>query len=572
MVQRDRRGSALPNARQQLGFVRMGIWLAWEEEPFEWLRPRRFGVRRLYRAGPVGLLEVEVELEPLPNGGTRLIYLTRARPRNLLGLLAIPFGIGIYSSRSFGAAFRRYDDLATRAAPTVALASEPRVAPGGEARLAAARQRIADQTGQPEVAARLTEFVARGDDVSLDHLRPYVLADAWGVPRRLVLESCLHATRAGMLDLQWDLLGPLCGGAKASRPTLAELGEGVHCDTCNIDFSANFDRSVELNFRPNPTIRPIEVEGYYVGGPLLTPHVVVQQLLQPGEQRQIDVRLESGRYRARALSLSGGQYLTVLPAGSKDVTVRADGRGWPVGETELAPDPTLRFENATETERLFIVESTRWNDQAATAAEVTALLVFRDLFSTEILRRGEQISVGSLTILFTDLRDSTNLYRQIGDAPAFGRVLDHFAVFREEIAREDGALVKTIGDAVMAVFRRPSSALRAILQVQRRLKAASDGTASLTVKAGLHYGPCIAVTLNDRLDYFGSTVNLAAHLERFSSGDDVIISDPVHQDPEVAALLGGDGFWAEPFHSRLKGFAEEAFRLWRVRPATESSY
>jgi class 3 adenylate cyclase len=215
---------------------------------------------------------------------------------------------------------------------------------------------------------------------------------------------------------------------------------------------------------------------------------------------------------------------------------------------------------------IFIVERTRWNDQAMTAAKVTALQVFRDLFSTEIPRRGEQISVGSRTILFTDLRDSTNLYRQIGDAPAFGRVLDHFAVFREEIAREDGAQVKTIGDAVMGVFRRPSSALRAILRVQEPLRAATDGVAALTVKAGLHYGPCIAVTLDDRLDYFGSTINIAARLERFSSGDDVIISDPVRQDPEVAALLSGEAFRAEPFRSTLKGFDQEEFRLWRIRP------
>ena len=90
-----------------------------------------------------------------------------------------------------------------------------------------------------------------------------------------------------------------------------------------------------------------------------------------------------------------------------------------------------------------------WTDQAATAAEVTSLQTFRDLFSREILRPGESISVGSLTILFTDLRDSTILYRQVGDAPAFGRVLDHFIVLREAITAEDGAVIKTIGDEVM---------------------------------------------------------------------------------------------------------------------------
>ncbi len=58
-------------------------------------------------------------------------------------------------------------------------------------------------------------------------------------------------------------------------------------------------------------------------------------------------------------------------------------------------------------------------------------------------------------MLFTDLKSSTQLYREIGDATAFGRVMNHFDVVKKLIAEEDGALVKTIGDAVMAVFRRP---------------------------------------------------------------------------------------------------------------------
>jgi class 3 adenylate cyclase len=92
----------------------------------------------------------------------------------------------------------------------------------------------------------------------------------------------------------------------------------------------------------------------------------------------------------------------------------------------------------------------------ATAAEVTALQMFRDLFAAEALRSGEQISVGTLTVLFTDLKNSTRLYREIGDATAFGRVMNHFDVLKQVIAEEDGAMVKTIGDAVMAVFRQPA--------------------------------------------------------------------------------------------------------------------
>lgn len=162
------------------------------------------------------------------------------------------------------------------------------------------------------------------------------------------------------------------------------------------------------------------------------------------------------------------------------------------------------------------------------------------------------------------------MYREIGDATAFGRVMNHFDILRQAIADEDGALVKTIGDAVMAVFRHPAAALRAMLRAQQLLALPEDGHPPLTLKAGIHVGPCIAVTLNERLDYFGSTVNLAARLEGQSTGDDVVISSAVYSDPEVRELLddADRGLAARRFEIPLKGFDEDSFELWRVQNAS----
>ena len=97
-------------------------------------------------------------------------------------------------------------------------------------------------------------------------------------------------------------------------------------------------------------------------------------------------------------------------------------------------------------EQTFQLERTVWSDLASTAADVTALQVFRDLFATEVVRPGEEISIGSVTLMFTDLRDSTRLYRKIGDAPAFGRVREHFEILGKSNAEEGGGIVKTMGD------------------------------------------------------------------------------------------------------------------------------
>ena len=205
--------------------------------------------------------------------------------------------------------------------------------------------------------------------------------------------------------------------------------------------------------------------------------------------------------------------------------------------------------------------------QATTAAEVTTLQRFRDLFADEALRPGEQISVGSLAILFTDLRDSTQMYREIGDATAFGVVMNHFDVLRETIDAEGGTLVKTIGDSVMAVFRRPVAGLRAILRAHQVLAMPPPGQRPLHLRAAIHYGPSISVTLNDQLDYFGSTINVAARLEKFSHGGDVVLSEAVCADPEVVEFLTNQQaqFQVEPFTETIKGFDQERFSLWRVQ-------
>ncbi len=570
----------LRNARRRLRLSAFGIPVEWEEQPFEWIRPSRFGAVRRYTSGPMSELRVLVELTPRekPPGktpiqahqplGTKLVYEVWATPKNIVGLIAIPIQIGILSARNFAQTLRDYDELAKHGRTAANLSTTVEFVPGGRARLLALSERLAAEGSDGELVALLVDHIENADDFALSRIRPYELARQWKQPQRAVLETCLCATRTGMLDLQWNLICPMCRGGGPTG-SLKDIASNVHCPGCNIDFTVNFEQSVELTFRPNPSIRETETETFCIGGPQVTPHVAAQQLLAPHSTRAIDLTLETGRYRLRTMSLAGWQHLRAAENGPGVVTLRATPSGW--ANDEIAIDTTghINLENATEDEQLFILERAAWSDDAATAAEVTALQVFRDLFATEALRPGEQISVGTLTVLFTDLKNSTRMYREIGDATAFGRVMNHFDVLKQVIADEDGALVKTIGDAVMAVFRSPAGAVRAMLHAQQRLGSPPEGMSPLILKAGVHTGPCIAVTLNDRLDYFGSTVNLAARLEGQSTGDDVVISTAVYSDPEVRELLGDPekGLSATRFEMPLKGFDEERFELWRVAHA-----
>jgi class 3 adenylate cyclase len=570
-IQIDDSNKRLRNARRKVRLSIYGLPVEWEEQPFEWVKPVRFGVERVYSKGPVARLKMRAELTPKPEGGTHLTYEIWSTPRNIPGAVVIPVQVNLVVGRRFRESIRKYDDAAFQGAAVETPEPNTSQSSFDLQRLATLKQKLISDLESTEspaqklaIAERLIDFLEHGDDLEVARIRAYKLADDWHEPRRVVLEVCLRATRIGLLDFQWDLLCPLCRGPQESGVSLKDIESNVHCDTCKIDFTVNFDRYVELTFRPNPAVRRVNVPSFCIGSPHWTPHVVAQQLLPAGDRRELSLPLESGNYRLRALELQGSQDVTVSPEGATSAQVTLSNNGWAQESLHVGEQFALALKNETDAEQLLILERLEWSDQATTAAEVTALQMFRDLFASEALRPGEQISVGTLTVLFTDLRHSTQLYRQIGDATAFGRVMSHFDVVRKAIIEHDGAIVKTIGDAVMAVFRSASDGVLAMLDVQQALAEPADGSPPLQLKAGLNTGPCIAVTLNDRLDYFGSTVNMAARLEGLSSGADVIISGSVYEDAKVRELIESEGLSAIEFDMSLKGFEDERFELWRV--------
>ena len=141
----------------------------------------------------------------------------------------------------------------------------------------------------------------------------------------------------------------------------------------------------------------------------------------------------------------------------------------------------------------------------------------------------------------------------------------HFALLAAIVRDYDGAVVKTIGDAVMASFSDPAQAVRAALAMQTQISESGQGVRDLVLKVGVHAGPSVVVTLNDRLDYFGSTVNMAARLQGQSIGADIVLSQTVADDPEVRDMLSSTAQRRESVP--LKGFTEpvEFVRLLDVR-------
>lgn len=185
-------------------------------------------------------------------------------------------------------------------------------------------------------------------------------------------------------------------------------------------------------------------------------------------------------------------------------------------------------------------------------------LTFRNLFRPETIRGTEVIGVKDITILFTDLIGSVALYDRIGDLKAFSLVHGHFDSLGRVVNRHSGAIVKTIGDAIMATFIDAIDAVKAALVMLEEIERFNQehGARELMLKIGIHKGAAIAVTLNDRLDYFGQTINIASRVERLADADEIYVTHDVYTCPRVRELL--KGFEIAPGKAKLKGIQGEA--------------
>jgi class 3 adenylate cyclase len=210
------------------------------------------------------------------------------------------------------------------------------------------------------------------------------------------------------------------------------------------------------------------------------------------------------------------------------------------------------------------LESGAGDDDILTAARATNWQDFRDLFSAEVISPTERIVIGRQIILFTDLRGSTAMYSAIGDAPAYALVRDHFKILHDVVAAHHGGVVKTIGDSVMATFSDLGEALAAAQAMNGKLAGLkSKHNIRLKLKCALHAGPCLTVNANDKLDYFGSVVNLAARLLEKCAGDDLVVADEIFHLAETQIFLRQTQASAEADKEQFTGFPDP-IRVWRI--------
>jgi class 3 adenylate cyclase len=279
-------------------------------------------------------------------------------------------------------------------------------------------------------------------------------------------------------------------------------------------------------------------------------HCIFVTYVEPGETKAFRLNLEPG-----FVGLTHGPEMSVDPASTNRLErmdfVHRDGR--PAEKTiVVAPGPlAYSITNASPARIVASALSFSAAEVEATAgsgitlggflsgSRLLSTQTFLDLFPSETVMSGGGLAVKRVALLFSDIKGSTALYDRVGDMKAFNLVRQHFGVLRDVIAANHGALVKTIGDAVMASFHDPLNAVRAALDMLAGIGRFNDaaGGELIALKLGAHVGPCLAVTLNGRLDYFGQTVNLAARVQGLAAANEIYLTDALYRVASAKDLV-----------------------------------
>lgn len=548
----------------------LGVELAWIEPPYRWVEGRYVEGYRRFVKGPPQAGGFTVELRDV-EGGTEA---------SAVLWVEAPFWVGLLQRPKFTSGLRRYFDAiqavldagdaaeGTNEEPAVVrarrllsqsyqpVAAGPR-SPVDEDNLATRVESLRRAPVDAEVVERIVAWLRERPDDEVAQLRPFELARTWGVDRREVLRAFLYATQHGLVELSWQINCPICRVGARLVNDLGALDGKSHCGACEIDYELDFAQHVEAVFPVSPAVRRVTPQLYCASSPAFLPHVLAQLRLEPSTSREDRMDLPPGGLHLRTLWTRRTADVAIASAPPAELAVRITEDAIEVearGEASPGEPTVVRTENATAREAVLLFERNAWSADAVLGTVIASMPEFTTLFATEAPAAGVELAVGHIALLFSDLTGSTALYEKVGDARAFAIVEDHFRIMEAAIAEQGGAIVKTMGDAVMASFPSAREAVGAAL----RMIATHDAKYApmgLGVKIGVHAGPCLAVRANDRLDYFGTTVNVSARLQAQAHPSEVVITEKLAAQPPVRALIAG--LPARPFEATLKGIREE---------------
>jgi class 3 adenylate cyclase len=453
---------------------------------------------------------------------------------------------------------------------------------------------ILRQSADEKVAVAIGRLIDEGLDRHLCRINALAFAERNGFDQEKTIAAVLHAASIGLFDISWNVLCPGCGGVLDTNTTLKTMRQEEYvCSLCAAGYEPTLDEMVEVTFTVSPRIRRIAAHNpeelppleyfrqvYWSSGvdlpeegytSVVENFIVETVELPPGEKAILSIQLPEEFVVVFEPMTHSVQFLDVKGEPTRErqaLSVIIDREHLHNQALEMHPGPLrVTFENRTDHRALpsvFIAGEElhrilRKRRPFLTAKRLLTNQTFRDLYRTDTIEIDQRLKITSLTFLFTDLRGSTELYERVGDLAAFDIVRAHFRVLNDIVAAEAGAVVKTIGDAVMATFPAPDRAVAAALKMRKAMRDlnAERGREDLLLKIGIHEGPCIAVSMNERQDYFGQTVNIASRVQGLATSQSIFATNAVISDARAAEVLDQAKVTPVSKGAMLRGVASE---------------
>ncbi|TGL60219.1 adenylate/guanylate cyclase domain-containing protein [Leptospira ognonensis] len=463
-----------------------------------------------------------------------------------------------------------------------------------------------------EVLKKAEGVIRNSEDLNLTRINPLAFAAKHDLGEDETVDFFVHATKVGLFDFAYNLLCPLCGGIVHTHYKLDQIqSKDFHCVVCNFVVPTLLDDQVEVSFELHPSLYENNVDpfasleeyyDYYFSKNYVKSEQLISWIrktirkfavLKPDEKFEFDIDLVLGE--------DMGEILQIVSINRNAAAFfKADKNAEPIDShiyVDLLDSGFLPSEKSLKPGKYHITVQNRSHAIAGIQAltpnseilqsiykkfptKITPFLTakmllnnqsFRELFRIHKLSPDLNLNVKSLTIMFTDLRGSTEMYDQAGDILAYRLVQEHFQLLTDTVREYKGAIVKTMGDAIMATFSTPIEGLLASLEMLKKIEgmnlAWKNEGYEIGLKVGLNEGSALAVVNDERLDYFGQSINIAARVQGLASSGEIWISESVWNAPGTQAEVIKSGFQSERLSARLKGVGTPA-TVFKLMPAS----
>ncbi|MDM8566761.1 adenylate/guanylate cyclase domain-containing protein [Candidatus Halobeggiatoa sp. HSG11] len=385
------------------------------------------------------------------------------------------------------------------------------------------------------------------------------------LPINKVVPELLHSIPIGLFDLNWEVHCPHCHGITHDYHSLSQAAGESYCENCRVEFEADFAKWVNVTFSLNkeidnrkPTLACKLPEGTEI-------FLVLETAPSETKSAIMDIK-DAGKYRyvcpmtkSRGMLTISGEKTDELQEFSIEQLINNE-----FNPSEIQAHPgriKINLTNSGYVPSGLIIIIDNLPQQPLppnlSGLELIHYPEFHNLFGEQVLSNREQMQVAAVTTLFTDITGSTEMYEKLGDIAAYNVVRDHFDILFSYIEQQGGIILKTIGDAVMASFTSNEAALLSIINALEEFEQYNNNKhidRQVNIKIGIHRGPTILVNLNERLDYFGSTINKAARIQAVANSGEICFSEQVYQDSNFVQAMKRSGIENISRHSiNLKG-------------------